>query len=47
MKAALGEGQSPTGGNRDGVRDMRVVIDELNPTLRGWGGFFRFGNDSQ
>jgi hypothetical protein len=33
-----------TGRNRTGVRDIRVVIDEPSPILRGWGGFFRTGN---
>ena len=36
--------EARTGRNRTGVRDVRVVIDELNPILRGWGGFFRTGN---
>jgi hypothetical protein len=33
-----------TGRNRSGVRDIRVVIDDLNPVLRGWGNYFRTGN---
>jgi group II intron reverse transcriptase/maturase len=33
-----------TGANRDGVRDVRVLIDSLNPILRGWGNYFRTGN---
>ena len=33
-----------TGRNRVGVRDIRAVIDELNPILRGWGNYFRTGN---
>lgn len=32
-----------TGRNRVGV-DVRVVIDGLNPILRGWGNYFRTGN---
>jgi RNA-directed DNA polymerase len=32
-----------TGRNRAGT-DIRVVIDELNPILRGWGNYFRTGN---
>jgi RNA-directed DNA polymerase len=32
-----------TGGNRVGV-DIRDVIAELNPILRGWGNYFRTGN---
>jgi hypothetical protein len=33
-----------TGRDRNGVRDVRVIIDELNPLLRGWGNYFRTGN---
>ncbi|MCA1677817.1 MAG: group II intron reverse transcriptase/maturase [Actinobacteria bacterium] len=36
-----------TGRNRVGVRDIRVVIDELNPILRGWGNYFRTGNAAE
>jgi RNA-directed DNA polymerase len=36
-----------TGTNRSGVRDVRVLIDELNPVLRGWGNYFRTGNAAQ
>ena len=35
-----------TGRNRAGVRDVRVVIGDLNPVLRGWGNYFRTGNAS-
>jgi group II intron reverse transcriptase/maturase len=27
-----------------GVKDVRVIIDRLNPVLRGWGNYFRTGN---
>jgi group II intron reverse transcriptase/maturase len=27
-----------------GVKDVRVIITNLNPVLRGWGGYFRTGN---
>jgi hypothetical protein len=30
-----------------GVKDVRVVIDNLNPVLRGWGNYFRTGNAAQ
>jgi len=33
-----------TGRNRTGVKDVRVIIDDLNPVLRGWGNYFRTGN---
>src|SRR5215471_14006690 len=33
-----------TGRNRTGVKDIRVVISDLNPILRGWGNYFRTGN---
>jgi group II intron reverse transcriptase/maturase len=29
---------------RCGVQDVRVIIRELNPVLRGWGNYFRTGN---
>ncbi len=31
---------------RAGTRDMREVIRDLNPVLRGWGNYFRTGNAS-
>jgi RNA-directed DNA polymerase len=33
-----------TGRKRVGVKDVRVLISELNPILRGWGNYFRTGN---
>ena len=33
-----------TGRNRVGVKDIRDVIADLNPLLRGWGNYFRTGN---
>jgi len=33
-----------TGQSRNGVRDVRVLIKDLNPVLRGWGNYFRTGN---
>lgn len=32
---------------RSGMKDIREVIEDLNPTLRGWGNYFRTGNASQ
>ncbi len=36
--------RSLTGRNRGGVKDIRVLIRDLNPILRGWGTYFRTGN---
>ena len=33
-----------TGSTRNGVKDVRVLISDLNPILRGWGNYFRTGN---
>lgn len=33
-----------TGRDRNGVKDIRVLISDLNPILRGWGNYFRTGN---
>ena len=33
-----------TGRKRNGVKDVRVLISDLNPILRGWGNYFRTGN---
>jgi len=33
-----------TGRNRNGVKDVQVLIRDLNPILRGWGNYFRTGN---
>jgi group II intron reverse transcriptase/maturase len=33
-----------TGRDRNGVKDVRVLIRNLNPILRGWGNYFRTGN---
>jgi RNA-directed DNA polymerase len=32
------------GRHRSGVKDVRVVLRDLNPVLRGWGSYFRSGN---
>jgi group II intron reverse transcriptase/maturase len=44
MKRVKERVKERTGAKRNGVRDVRVLIRELNPTLRGWGGYFRTGN---
>jgi len=36
-----------TGRNRNGVKDVRVLIRELNPIVRGWGNYFRSGNAAE
>ena len=36
-----------TGRNRSGVKDVRVILADLNPVLRGWGNYFRTGNAAQ
>jgi len=33
-----------TDSRRGGVKDVQVLIDDLNPVLRGWGTYFRTGN---
>lgn len=44
MKRIRGKIKARTGRHRVGIKDIRVVIDELNPILRGWGNYFRTGN---
>ena len=44
MKRVREKVKTRTGRNRVGVRDIRIVVDELNPILRGWGNYFRTGN---
>jgi RNA-directed DNA polymerase len=43
MKRLRGKIRDRTGRNRVG-RDIREVIADLNPVLRGWGNYFRTGN---
>ena len=44
MKRVRQRVKDMTGRNRSGVKDVRVLIKELNPVLRGWGNYFRTGN---
>ena len=44
MKRARQRVKDLTGSNRSGVKDVRVLIRDLNPVLRGWGNYFRTGN---
>jgi RNA-directed DNA polymerase len=47
MKAIRGRIHDLTESRRwAGMKDIRGVIGELNPVLRGWGGYFRTGNAS-
>ncbi len=47
MKRVRAKVKAKTGRNRVGIKDIRVVIDELNPVLRGWGNYFRTGNAAE
>lgn len=44
MKRVRSKVRALTGSSRGGVKDVRVVIRDLNPVLRGWGNYFRTGN---
>ena len=44
MKRIRQKIKAKTGRNRVGIRDVRGLIAELNPILRGWGNYFRTGN---
>ncbi len=44
MKRLREKIRARTGRNRTGVGDIRDVIADLNPLLRGWGNYFRTGN---
>jgi len=44
MKRVRQRVKSLTGPNRNRVKDVRVLIRDLNPVLRGWGNYFRTGN---
>jgi RNA-directed DNA polymerase len=47
MKRIRAKVKARTGRSRVGIKDIQVVIDELNPILRGWGNYFRTGNASE
>jgi RNA-directed DNA polymerase len=47
MKRIRQKIKAKTGRNRVGIRDVREVIAELNPILRGWGNYFRTGNAAE
>jgi len=44
MKRVRQKVKGLTGRSRNGVKDVRVLIRDLNPVLRGWGAYFRTGN---
>lgn len=46
MKAVRAKVKAKTGRDRLGARDIREVIVDLNPILRGWGNYFRTGNSA-
>jgi RNA-directed DNA polymerase len=45
MSSIRGRVRAATGPSRVGA-DLRVVVEDLNPVLRGWGAYFRQGNSS-
>ena len=47
MKRVRQRVKEMTGRNRSGVKDVRTLIRDLNPVLRGWGNYFRTGNATQ
>ena len=47
MKSIRAKVKAKTGRNRTGVSDIREVIADLNPLLRGWGNYFRTGNATE
>jgi RNA-directed DNA polymerase len=44
MKRVRQRVKERTGRNRNGVKDIRVLISDLNPVLRGWGNYHCTGN---
>jgi len=44
MKRVRQRVKDMTGRGRSGVKDVRTIIRDLNPVLRGWGNYFRTGN---
>jgi len=44
MKRVRARVKELTGASRNGVKDVRVLIRDLNRVLRGWGNYFRTGN---
>jgi group II intron reverse transcriptase/maturase len=46
MKKVRDRIREETDRRRSGIKDIREVIQDLNPVLRGWGNYFRTGNAS-
>jgi len=44
LKRLRAKVKAKTGRNRVGIGDVRELIAEINPILRGWGSYFRTGN---
>jgi group II intron reverse transcriptase/maturase len=44
MKRVRQRVKALTGRERNGVKDVRVIVHDLNPVLRGWANYFRSGN---
>ena len=47
MKRLRAKVKAKTGRHRVGIEDVRELIAELNPILRGWGNYFRTGNAAE
>ncbi|RLB46646.1 MAG: group II intron reverse transcriptase/maturase [Deltaproteobacteria bacterium] len=47
MKRVRARTRELTGAHRNGVKDVRVLIRDLNPVLRGWGNYFGTGNATE
>lgn len=47
MKSIRAKVRAKTSRNRTGAGDIREVIADLNPILRGWGNYFRTGNATE
>ena len=47
MKRVRQRVKEKTGRGCNGVKDVRVLIRDLNPVLRGWGNYFCTGNAAE
>ncbi|MFH1724359.1 MAG: group II intron reverse transcriptase/maturase [Elusimicrobiota bacterium] len=46
MKRVRQKVKGLVGPHRNGAKDVRVLVKDLNPVLRGWGNYFRTGNSA-